>query len=134
VTGETENPELDALLSERIGNFDQLQLLLLLIGAPGHYLEQEALVQAAQMPPDTAAKALAALAHAKLVEAVDSRGWRYAPADETVAAAAQQLAAAYRNNPVPIIRLLTARSIERVRTAALRTFADAFVLGKKDNG
>lgn len=134
MTGETENPDLDALLRERVRNIDQLQLLLLLIAAPGRCLGHEQLAQAAQMPPDTADEALAALAQAGLVEAVDSRTWRYAPPDETVAAAVAHLVTAYRNNPVPIIRLLTARSIERVRTAALLTFADAFVVRKKDNG
>jgi hypothetical protein len=46
-----------------------------------------------------------------------------------------RLIAAYREYPIPIIKLMTANAIERLRTAALRTFADAFLLRKdKDRG
>jgi hypothetical protein len=46
-----------------------------------------------------------------------------------------RLAGVYAARPIAIIRLMTANAIERVRTAALRTFADAFVLRKdKDDG
>ncbi|MGA8708731.1 MAG: hypothetical protein WB646_17295 [Steroidobacteraceae bacterium] len=41
-----------------------------------------------------------------------------------------RLARVYAERPVEIIRLMTANAIERVRTAALRTFVDAFVLRK----
>jgi hypothetical protein len=36
---------------------------------------------------------------------------------------------AYRSDPVKIMQLLTANAIDRLRTAALRTFAECFRLG-----
>ena len=53
------------------------------------------------------------------------------PRGETLA----RLVEVYEEQPIEIIKLMSANAIERVRTAALRAFADAFVLHKgKDNG
>jgi len=48
--------------------------------------------------------------------------------DGTIAKLAQQ----YAENPARVARGLNTNAIERVRTSALTTFADAFVLKKKD--
>jgi hypothetical protein len=59
-------------------------------------------------------------------------GSRAAGLEMTIA----RLATVYAARPIEIIRLMTSNAIERVRTAALRTFVDAFVLRKdkdKDN-
>jgi hypothetical protein len=37
----------------------------------------------------------------------------------------------YQADPLPIIRTLTERSLERLRSAAVRTFADAFVVKRR---
>jgi len=58
----------------------------------------------------------------------------YVCQSEAVEATIDRLAAAYRENPIPIIKLMSANAIERLRTAALRTFADAFILRKDKNG
>jgi len=53
------------------------------------------------------------------------------PRGETLA----RLVEVYEEQPIEIIKLMSTNAIERVRTAALRAFADAFVLHKgKDNG
>ncbi len=39
---------------------------------------------------------------------------------------------AYAERPILIIQLMSANAIERLRNVALHTFADAFVLNKKD--
>jgi len=38
----------------------------------------------------------------------------------------------YSQNPARLMRLLSAHAIQRVRTSAIRAFADSFILKKKD--
>jgi hypothetical protein len=57
----------------------------------------------------------------------------YSPQDPKLHEAVVGLAREYREQPIAIIKLLSTNAIERVRTAALRTFADAFVIGKDKN-
>lgn len=45
-----------------------------------------------------------------------------------------RLASVYTSRPIDIMRLMSANAIERVRTAALRTFAEAFVIRKDGRG
>jgi hypothetical protein len=56
----------------------------------------------------------------------------YRPASSGIDAAAGRLDREYAERPIRIIQLMSANAIDRVRTAALHTFADAFVLKKKD--
>ena len=56
----------------------------------------------------------------------------YRPASSAMDAAAGRLEREYAERPVRIIQLMSTNAIDRVRTAALHTFADAFVLKKKD--
>ena len=57
----------------------------------------------------------------------------YRPTSSGLDAAAGRLDREYAERPIRIIQLMSANAIERVRTAALHTFADAFVLKKKDS-
>ena len=130
--------ELEALLSERIETIDQLQLLLLLHSLPGVHLAPAELAEKAHIPVDTATEALEALLGAGLVtragDEETAARYGYAPGDRELAMTVDGLVATWRRNPAAIVRLLAARAIERVRTAALHTFADAFVLGRKKDG
>jgi hypothetical protein len=134
--GPEADPGIDALLSECIGSFDELQLLLLVSGARERRFTLDELAAGVGVGVETAAEAVGCLVAVGLVERCEGAppAWRYAPRDPERAAAVDRLEAAYRENPAGIIRTLSTRSIDRVRTAALRTFADAFVLGRKDDG
>jgi hypothetical protein len=47
----------------------------------------------------------------------------------------EQLIALYDAQPIETVKHVSANAIERVRTAAFRAFADAFVIRRsKDNG
>lgn len=55
----------------------------------------------------------------------------YSPTDPAAAATGERLLQEYRERPLRIIQLISLYAIERVRTGALRAFADAFVVKKK---
>ena len=75
--------------------------------------------------------ALSALQALGLVSSLPGHGSLYSPTDPGTRTAAERLLQVYREQPHRIIQLLSSYAIERVRTAALRTFADAFVISKK---
>jgi predicted transcriptional regulator len=57
----------------------------------------------------------------------------YSPVTADLDQVVTRLFETYRHQPIEIIKLMSANAIERVRTAALRAFADAFVF-RKDKG
>lgn len=136
MTGTDDLPEdVRALLHEHIETYEQLEVLLLL---------------RRERYEDWTIAALAARLHVReeligsAVERLESGGWvatvsgvgavRYAyrPGSSGLDAAAGRLEREYAEQPIRIIQLMSANAIERVRTAALHTFADAFVLNNKD--
>jgi DNA-binding IclR family transcriptional regulator len=128
---------LASLLSERVSTIDRLQLLLVLHASAGRSFTASELAEQAGIPVDTAAEDLEGLHGAGLAgreEGTDPLRYRYAPADAGLGTLVDRLEKAWIHSPVPVVRLLAARAIERVRTAALLTFADAFVLGSKSDG
>jgi hypothetical protein len=78
-------------------------------------------------PPESAGSALVSLAARGLLAASSAEPSRflYAPTRKTHAAVTR-IARAYRNNPVEVMGHMTSNAIERVRTAAVRTFAESF--------
>ena len=54
-------------------------------------------------------------------------------ADAWVVEGAAMLLRTYAENPLPILQALTSRSMARLRSATARTFADAFVVRRKDS-
>ena len=62
--------------------------------------------------------------------APDAARYAYRPVSPDLDAAMARLEREHAGRPARIIQLMSANAIERVRTAALRTFADAFVPGR----
>jgi hypothetical protein len=124
-----------AFLREHIETYEQLELLLLLRQQPLEAWSTRRLAERRSYPLDLVEEALEGLARARTVERVPSTGEvRYAPLDSVQRATIDDLASAYERNPLAIIKLMSANSIERVRTAAILTFAEAFVIGRKKDG
>lgn len=123
-----------ALLHEHIESYEQLEILLLLRRERYEQWTSEKLAARLRVPTDLAAIALAGLKASRLVEAsgVPPTQFVYRAAGSALDAAAGRLEREYAERPIAIIRLMNANAIERLRTAALHTFADAFVLKKKD--
>lgn len=125
-----------AFLRDHIESYEQLEILLLLRRRPGEALTARALMDRMELPRDTVEESLDGLARAGCVTAGARSGEpvRYAPRDATLAATIDGLAAAYEDSRLAIIKLMSANAIERVRSAAIHTFADAFVIGRKKDG
>jgi len=131
-------PDVRLLLHEHIESYEQLEMLLLLRADETTTWTQETLGERLRMTSSLVQAALQGLESAGFVEARAHEGgkrYSYVCQSDDVEATISRLVAAYRENPIPIIKVMSANSLERLRTAALRTFADAFILRKdKDRG
>ena len=56
----------------------------------------------------------------------------YAPANPDLAHAVEVLARVYETDRAALMNVMNASAIERLRTKAMRAFADAFIIRKKD--
>jgi hypothetical protein len=121
-------------LREHIETYEQLELLLQLRRQPVETWSAQALAELGSYPLDLVEEALEGLARAGTVARASAGQVRYAPSDAAQQAAIDALASAYQQNPLAVIKLMSANSIERVRTAAILTFAEAFVIGRKKDG
>jgi predicted transcriptional regulator len=126
------------LLRDHIESYEQLELLLLLRAERGFSWSEEALSGRLRISTSLVSQALAGLRSGGFVAASANQGesrYTYVPQSDTVETSIDRLSTAYREQPMPIIKLMSSNAIERMRTAALRTFADAFLLRKdKDRG
>jgi len=122
-----------ALLKEHIESYEQLEMLLLLRRERYEVWTAEGLAARLRVGAELIEPALAALKLSGLVEITGTAPSRFAyrPASPGLDAATGRLEREYAERPILIIQLMSANAIERLRTAALHTFADAFVL-KKD--
>ena len=124
-----------ALLHEHIESYEQLEVLLLLRRERYEEWTVEGLATRLHVREELVGSALEGLRADGLVTATaaaPAARFAYRPASSGLDAAAGRLDREYAERPIRIIQLMSANAIDRVRTAALHTFADAFVL-KKDN-
>jgi hypothetical protein len=131
---ENELPEsVQALLRECIGSYEELEILLLLHQECEPAACIDALASRLRLRPPLVRAALESLQNCALVGKLHTETepeYRYLPQSSKLDEAVKLLAREYRERPISIIRILNANAIERVRTAALRIFADAFILDK----
>jgi hypothetical protein len=123
-----------ALLNEHIESYEQLETLLLLRRERYEEWTIEGLAARLHVGAELVETALAGLKMSGLVEAKAAAPTRFAyrPTSSGLDAAAGRLEREYAERPILVIQLMSANSIERLRTATLHTFADAFVLKKRD--
>lgn len=124
-----------ALLHEHIDSYEQLEILLLLRRERYERWTGEALASRLHLGTGLIETALAGLKTSRLVEAAGGTRatFAYRPANSGLDAAVGRLEREYAERPILIIQQMSANAIERLRTAALHTFADAFVLKKDDD-
>lgn len=130
--------ELDAdvrrLLFERVTSYEQLEALLLLHASPAQDWTARDVAAALRIDVGNATAALTALAAQRLLEPSSGQPpqrHRYAPADSALATCTDKLARAYAESRLEVVKQMSINAIERVRSSAARTFADAFLLGHK---
>jgi hypothetical protein len=125
--------EIVRLLRDRIEDYEQLEILRLMWSNRDAWWT--AAQVAARLPLDAERVEAACL---KLEKSQLSRSrmeadllsFTYAPAPAHIGLLVDQLFLAYRDYPIEVVKHMSANAIERVRTAALQAFADAFVIGR----
>jgi DNA-binding GntR family transcriptional regulator len=127
--------EVRALIRDHLETYERLEILLLLHRHGGETCTTDWVVEQLKLGTTPAAEALDALAQRGLLRRVPGppAGFRFAPGNAQLAAATEHLAATYGEQRLEVVKYMSSCAIERMRTAALRTFADAFVFKKKDD-
>lgn len=130
--------DLKSLLHDRIETYEQLEILRLLHRNRVEKWTAHRIAEQLNLTATLVSSALDGLRANALVEARTVPNYcalAYALAPAPLGETLGRLVELYEQQPIEIIKLMSTNAIERVRTAALRAFADAFVLRKdKDNG
>src|SRR5690349_8474455 len=134
-----ESPSLEQLrrfLFEHVEDLEELEVLACL-----HDRREEAtlavIADEIRFPARTVLPVLERLAARGIVSctALEPAQYRFEAPDAEARQRFEEVFAAYRANPSALMKLMTSNAIDRVRTAAMRTFADGFRLkGPKSNG
>lgn len=123
-----------ALLRDCIESFEQLEILLLLRLRPSRSWTPAGLAEEIKASPAIVAEALEHLRRVDLLERTAGEGdvgFRYRPGSVERDRAVQLLAQTYADKRIEIFRLLSENAVQRVRTSAIRMFADAFLIGRR---
>jgi hypothetical protein len=143
VADEDVTEDVRQLLRDHVEVYEELETLLLLHGRRDRIWDVDAVADALKIPTANAAAALerlrgCGLAEHVAVEGVEAggrrTGFRLSARRPGLADTVARLAACYEDQRHVIIRLMNANAIERIRTSAMRAFADSFVVGKKKDG
>ena len=118
-------------LIKNIESYEQLATLILLHANPGQAWTIADAAAKLNADPSDARRYLSHMVEHQLARAVGEKTFQYAPASEELAARVDRVLAVYADNALEIVKIMTKNAIERVRSSAMQTFADAFVVGKK---
>ncbi len=124
------------LLREHVWSHEHVELLLLLRSDPTREWTNEEMCANLRLPLILVPMALEHLTAHRLVEVTskDPPRHRYSANPPHLDAAVGRLGEFYRDQPNAILVCLGANAIERVRTAAMRMFADSFLIRRKPDG
>lgn len=125
---------LQAFLFDCIENYEQLELLVFLQRDRNRWLTADECARQLGIPESLVAIALEDLVGRQLAERRPDPAarYRYAPGTLELDYKSGLLARHYQENRFEIVKLMSANAIERLRTSALRTFAEAFVIRRDD--
>ena len=120
-------PDIQDLILRYFDSAEAIELVVLLRRSSATYWTAEAVSQHLGIRPEVAKRKMEALAEARiLVRAEQTAAYRYAPADDHLAANVSELAEIYSDRRISVINTIYSANLER-----LRTFSNAFKL-KKD--
>jgi hypothetical protein len=126
--------DLQDFVRAAIESYEHLATLLRLHRGRNRDWSEDELVSTLGIPAPLVQAALRGLCERHLIAVTRDESvlrYRYAAAGASDALV-ERLGIEFAHNPARLMRLLSACAIERVRTAAIRAFADSFVLRKKD--
>jgi len=115
---------------ERIHSIEQLEVVLLLHRTVDESWTVERIAQALRIAESNAASALGHLTSRGLLERDEQLGpgFRYAPARQELAQSVGELVELYPTARVEIVMWISRCAMDRIRTAHVRAFAQAFLL------
>lgn len=116
------------LIQGPVDSFEKLEVLVALQGAGGTLTFAQLAAQS-RLTPEQVEPATAGLTAAGLLEQVAPDAWRIPAARR---GAIDEFAAAWTNARASVLRAMTDRALDRIRTSAARAFADAFRLRRRD--
>jgi len=130
------HPDLPAavrdLITEHVDSLEKLELIALLDRHPVGWTAITA-GEELRVPASTAESALAELRQAGILVHEAGVGYQCRPATPELTGAVEGLVRLYESDRVAILTLLASTALDRIRTSAAHTFADAFrVRGKKE--
>ena len=115
-------------VNDSIDSIEQLELLVMLINSSHRYWDAASAGRALGVNPGTTQRDLERLATRNLlaVNLGNDVSYRFEPGSPRLRATSEAFAAAYRNNPRALFRLVAER-----QKRAVRDFADAFRIRRK---
>ena len=125
------SPALEELVAHHLDSMEQAEVLLLLRKHADRSWTPEAAAAELRIDPGSVAQRLGRLEAGGLAarEAGGGGGYRYAPRTAALGSAVDELAVAYNERPVTLVRLIYSRP---QAPSALQSFADAFRIRKPD--
>jgi hypothetical protein len=127
--------ELEQFLLDNIESYEELEVILYLCDHD-QALDAETLARELRIPVEGTQSALETLRQRGLVRCTTGSGgsFRYVPRSSAADDLVKTLLAEYQRDRVHVVGLMTKSAMARLRSAALKTFADCFRLGrsKKD--
>jgi hypothetical protein len=131
---ESELPqEVRDFLQQFVTSFEILELLVLTRRSAPRSWDLDALSEQTGIRPTIVEVALESLEASGLLQSVPAqprRLYRYAPQDLTLAGIVDRVTETFDQQRALVLSVMSTQAIERVRSGAIRAFADSFVIKK----
>jgi hypothetical protein len=131
VLTDEQSERLRHFLRDHVSGYEELETLLLVAREPARDWTATEVATLLNVPVESIASALESLLSAGILDRVQHRhppAYRYAPRTDSLREEVLELQRAYSEERLTVMQMMSANALERVRTAALRRFADAFRL------
>ena len=127
-----EIPEpIQRFLFELIHSFEELEVVVLLNRNSAQRWTAQSIADQLKIAVNLVDDALEALRNRGIVAVLTEGGATFHVASEDYKPQLGELVTLYERHRLEIVMLMSTNAIERVRTGAMRTFADCFFVGKK---
>ncbi len=121
---------LQAFLHDSVSSYEELEALLLLARECDRSWTDQQLADALKVPVAGITSALDGLAAVDGLLQVDTqaapRQFHYAPKSKMLRQVVEELATAYSEQRLAVVRLMSSNALDRVRSSAMRRLANAF--------
>jgi sugar-specific transcriptional regulator TrmB len=126
-----QSERLRGFLRDHVSGFEELEALLFVAREAARDWTDSEVAATLNVPVEPISTALESLLSRGIVEAI-RRGkltaYRYAPKTDALRVQVAELQRIYPEQRLAVMQMMSANALERVRTAALQRFADAFRL------